>query len=147
MSDLITAFGINWKLLVIQAINFGLLLFILRRYLYKPVLAMLEERRIVVEKGVEDAHAAKEALENAEQEKTEVISRAVLEANALVNESKKHGAEEEQKIIRTAEDKSFQLVAAAEKRAEEEKARIIREAEKEIARMVVLGMEKALRSK
>jgi F-type H+-transporting ATPase subunit b len=147
MADLIHAFGINWKLLVIQTVNFGLLLFVLHRFLYKPVLAMLEERRAMVEKGVTDAQAAEELLRTAEHEKGEIVSKAVLDANTLVNDAKKRGAAEEQKIVHAAQEKGFQLVAAAEKKAEEEKTRIMREAESEIAQLVVLGMEKTLRAK
>ena len=147
MGDLLTAFGIDWKLLVIQTINFGLLLAILYRYLYRPVIKLLNERQAMVVKGVTDAAAAGEALASAAAEKEAIVSKAVLEANTIVNDGRKRGAAEEQKIIHSAQEKGSELVIAAERKAEEEKKRIMREAEKEIAQLVVLGMEKTLRTK
>src|SRR5258708_2549509 len=147
MSDLLTAFGINWKLLVIQAVNFGLLLAVLYKFLYIPVLKILEDRRRIVEKGVTDAKAAEEALARAEAEKEAIVSHAVLESDALIKEAKHHASEEEQKILRAANERSFEIATAAERKAEEEKARVMREAEKEIAQLVVLGMEKVMHAK
>ncbi|MBI3685123.1 hypothetical protein HY250_01845 [Candidatus Azambacteria bacterium] len=43
--ELFQKFGIDWRLLVMQIINFAILLFILKRYLYKPVMDMLERMR------------------------------------------------------------------------------------------------------
>lgn len=147
MDALLGAFGIDWRLLVIQAINFGLLLFVLWYFLYKPVLKILNDRRQMVAQGIADAQAAGEELRNAESEKEKIVSQAVIESDGIVNKAKKHAADEEAKIIREANEKGLALVTAAEKKAEEEKARIMREAEKEIAQMVVLGMEKTLRTK
>ena len=45
MQELFSAFGVNWKLLIAQAVNFGIVLVALRYFLYTPVLEMLEKRR------------------------------------------------------------------------------------------------------
>jgi len=58
MSDLFAAFGVNWKLLLVQAVNFGLLLSALTYFLYKPVLRMIDERREKVAEGVRTTQAA-----------------------------------------------------------------------------------------
>src|SRR3989344_5401181 len=68
MSDLFAAFGVNWKLLLIQAVNFGLLLAALSYFLYKPILKIIDERRHKIAEGVRTAEAAAERLEEAEKE-------------------------------------------------------------------------------
>jgi len=55
MSELFSAFGVNWKLLLIQAVNFGLLLAALTYFLYKPILKIIDERREKVAEGVRTA--------------------------------------------------------------------------------------------
>jgi F0F1-type ATP synthase membrane subunit b/b' len=60
MDAILTTFGIDWHLLLLQGINFGILLAGLTYFLYKPVMRMLEERSNTVRQGVEDAHKAHE---------------------------------------------------------------------------------------
>ena len=47
--ELFGKLGIEWKLLLAQGLNFILLLIILRKFLYKPILKMLDERRAKAE--------------------------------------------------------------------------------------------------
>mgnify|MGYP001588456271 CR=1 FL=1 len=60
--ELISKLGIDWKLLVAQIVNFFILLFVLYKFAYKPVLEMLEKRSKTIEKGIHDAKASEERL-------------------------------------------------------------------------------------
>ena len=66
MEQLFEAFGIDWKLLLAQAVNFGVLFVALTYFLYKPVLKTLDERKQKVAKGVTDAEAAEKMLAEAD---------------------------------------------------------------------------------
>jgi len=58
MGEFFSAFGVDvWKLLF-QVLNFLLLLWLLNRFLFKPVLARLDERQTRIAKGLEDAESA-----------------------------------------------------------------------------------------
>lgn len=48
----------DWWTLGLQTINFAVLVWLLHRFLYKPVLRMIERRRGEIEKQYADAHAA-----------------------------------------------------------------------------------------
>ena len=63
MEEIVKVFGIRWELVVIQAVNFGLLLLILWWFLYRPLVAIMAKRQQVIEQGVRDAEVAKERLE------------------------------------------------------------------------------------
>ena len=65
---LIYALGIDGRILLAQLFNFAILVFILWRFAYKPVLNILEERRLKVEKSLDDAEAATKRLKQAEAE-------------------------------------------------------------------------------
>ena len=52
------AFGVDLPKLAFQIINFLLLLYLLNRFLFKRVLALLDERQAKISKGLEDAEAA-----------------------------------------------------------------------------------------
>ena len=84
MEQLLTVFGVNWKLLLAQGFNFALLLIVLTYFLYKPVLKIIDERREKIAQGVKTAEAAARKLEEAKKESDSIIGSASREAEGLV---------------------------------------------------------------
>ena len=60
--ELLSNLGINGKLLLAQIVNFFILLYILKRFAYKPILKVLDDRKEKIEKGLRDAENAKDKL-------------------------------------------------------------------------------------
>lgn len=146
MSDLLAAFGINWKLLLIQALNFGLLLAILSYFLYKPILKIIDERREKIAESVRTADAAKRRLQEAKQESDSIVGSAAKEAEGLVAAARLRADEKGSEIVKAAQSRSDALLQEAEARAEEAQRQAIRGSEREIARAAMLAAEKILRS-
>ena len=147
MDALFAAFGINWKLLLIQVVNFGLLLSLLSYFLYKPVLRIIDERRRSIEEGVRKAQAADAELADAKKEREDIVATAAKEAESLVASARTRADEKAGEIVRTAESRADSVMKDAEARAEEAKRQAIKASEKEIARAAVLAAEKILREK
>ncbi len=147
MGDLFSAFGVNWKLLITQVINFGLLLVLLRYFLYKPVLKIIDERKEKIAKGVQDAEEAGKKLALAEVEKESLIKDANVKAEEIVAEAKTYATEKGNALVHEAEAKSEAILSDAEARAEEAKHRALKESEAEVAKLAILGAEKILREK
>lgn len=145
MEQLFDTFGIDWKLLVAQAVNFGILLVVLRYVLYKPIMKTLDERRAKIEQGVKDAEEASVKLAEADTEAGARIAAADTEAEALVANARDAASSEKSRIVKEAEERAMRLTADAEARAEESKAKALRESEQEIARLAILAAEKAMR--
>lgn len=145
--EVLHAFGIDWKLIAIQFLNFGIALFVLYRYAYKPILGVIERRQEVIAKGVKDAQEAQEERERVERERTQILTSARKEADNIVTEIKKRAEEEARAMLREAQEKGNAMITESRRRGEEEKAYILKQSEKEIARMIVLGAEKILREK
>ena len=93
MDEIIRVFGINWKLLAIQAVNFGLLLILLHRFLYKPLLKVIEERQMHIKKGVENAALAEQKLGEAEGQKRVILSDATGVAEAVIRKAEARATE------------------------------------------------------
>lgn len=144
--EIIQVFGIHWKLLVAQLVNFTIVLFVLHRYLYKPVFAMLEKRQALIAKGIEDAANAAIEKEGIESTKTEILRASREEGGEIVKTLRMKAIEAEHEILRDAQEKSVAILGEARKNAEEERAHILRESEKDVARMAVLAAEKILRA-
>jgi F-type H+-transporting ATPase subunit b len=127
--------------------NFGIVLLLLRRFLYRPLMNMLDERNAKLKRGLEDAASAALEREAIAIEKTEIVSAARAEGNAIVEGVRKDALERERALLREAEEKSAAILVEAKARAEEERTHILRESEKEVARMAVLAAEKILRER
>ncbi|MFA5997470.1 MAG: F0F1 ATP synthase subunit B [Candidatus Paceibacterota bacterium] len=145
MNEIIAVFGINWKLLLIQGVNFGLLLAILYRYLYKPVLAMVDTRRLKIENAIHNAEKTEAELGLAEVQKAHILSEATKKGDELIDAAKKHAETAETVIMKDAHRKAVHLLNESERRIAREREEMIEKAEREVARMAILGAEKILR--
>lgn len=145
MSSLLSAFGIQTHLLVAQLINFGALLAVLTYFLYKPVMKTLDERRLVVAKGVEDAQKATEALEGATEKAHEIERSAEADAGEIVNRAREEANHERDRLVKEAQERADGIEKDAQARAKEAHEQALRESEKEIARLAILAAGKAMR--
>ena len=87
MSELIRHFGIDWKLLLAQAVNFLILLVVLKKFAYGPILKILKKRKDEIEKGLKFTKEAGERLEQIGEEKEAVLKEARGEALGIVSQA------------------------------------------------------------
>jgi len=145
MSALFSAFGVNWQLLLTQAINFGLLMVILGYFLYRPILKLIDDRQKKIAEGVKKAEAAEKHLSDAKTKGEEIVGTAAREAEGLVAAARTRADEKGSEIVKAAEARATQALKDAEARAEEAKRQAIIESEREIARAAMLAAEKILK--
>lgn len=120
MHELLTQFGIDWRLLLAQALNFFILLFLLKRYAYGPVIKMLNERRRKIIEGLAASEASQKKLAEAEDMKRAVLIEADKKALSMISEAEKEAILRAETIIESAHTKSDQVMASGQKRLEEE---------------------------
>jgi len=104
MEQVLSAFGIDWRLLIFNSINFGLMLLALTYFLYKPLMRILDERRGKVAQGVLDAQAAEEKLVEVEHSRQEVLAQAGFEADELLAHTRRAAAEAEREARERGEE-------------------------------------------
>ncbi|MEK7132988.1 MAG: F0F1 ATP synthase subunit B [Patescibacteria group bacterium] len=144
MSELLAVFGVNWKLLLAQGINFALLLAILTYFLYKPILRIIDERREKVAEGVRTAEMAMQRLAEAQKKSDGIVGDASREAESLVKTARVRAEERGAEIVKSAEAQALGVLSDAAQRAEEAKRQAIKESEREITRAAMLAAEKIL---
>jgi len=147
MEEIVRVFGINWKLLLIQGVNFGLLLLILWRFLYRPLIQMISKRQEVISKGVEDANKAEERLDEINEEKESIITSATSEGEEIVQKAVESAKKRETELLKEANAKGERVISDAGLKAEEIKRLALEESKGEIARIAVLSAEKVIREK
>jgi len=138
MGETLQSLGIYWPKLIAQTVNFGIVLFILWKFAYRPVLAMLEQRRQKVAEAMTNAEKAKVELAKAETARQELLAKANQDANKLIEEARAAAnrvrEQETQKAIAEAE----QILVKAREAADMEHARMVAETKRELGRLVVL---------
>lgn len=142
MSELLSAFGIDGRLLLINCINFGLLLVTLWYFLYGPLTKMLEQRRLKIAQGVQDAHEAEIKLKEIHEARASMIADAGKEADSLVSDARVAAAAKARDLVAAGETAASNLLREAESQAQEMKAQSIAESKQEVAKLIVLGMER-----
>lgn len=147
MSAIVSTFGIDWHELVLQSINFAILIVLLWYFLYRPILRIIDARREKVAEGVRIADEAQHKLEDAHAQSDVIVSDAAREAEGLVAAARTRASEAGSEIVKGAEDKAAALLRDAQALAEESKRQALLESEREIAKAAVLAAEKILREK
>lgn len=145
MEEVLHAFGIDWRLIVIQIFNFTILMAALWYFLYTPILKVIAERKKKIETGIKDAEEAAKKKDEAEEEKRKTLSLAEVEAKEVVARSVAYGKEKEAKLVSEAEAKAEALLVAAKKNAAELEERLRKESENDVAKAAMLAAEKILR--
>lgn len=144
MQEILNTFGIDWRLLLINAINFALVLGVLWYFLYTPLLRMLESRRQKVVQGVKDAEQAKQTLEGIKKSRSGVLAAAGKEADDVLAHARRAAVKKEKEILAHGEVVAARIVGEAEREAKELKEHAITESREEVAKLVVLGIEKVM---
>jgi len=145
MDQLISALGIDWRLLIIQGINFGVLLGALTYFLYQPMMKMIDERREKIAEGVRKADEADRNLLAAKEEGEGIVGAAAREAETLAATARTRADEKGGEIVKAAEARAEATLRDANARAEEAKRAAMQESQREIARAAMLAAEKILR--
>ena len=137
MGETLQTLGIQWPKLIAQVVNFAIVLFVLWKFAYRPVLAMLELRREKVAESIANADKIKEELAATEAKRLEVLNQANDQANKLIEEARAAAArvqaQETQRAIAMAE----QIVAKAREATTQDHAKMLIELKREVGRLVV----------
>jgi len=138
--------GLNWQSMLIQAINFVVLLVLLRLVLYKPVVGMLDARAQRVRESMEQADQARRAAEQAESDRQALLAETRREAEAI-----RARAEEQSKRIigeaaGRAQEEANRILAQAEARAEQERQQVMAEVRAELADLIVTAVDRVTRN-
>ncbi len=119
MQELIEKLGIEWQLLLAQAVNFLVILIVLRVTLYKPIVNVLNKRREKIEQGIRDSDSASERLKNADLILAQKMSEADKKSLVVIEAAEKVAEAKESEYINRAKLKEAEILKGAEKKVEQ----------------------------
>lgn len=144
MEEILHNLGIDWKLLIAQVINFAILFIILKVFVYKPILGILNKRKQDIEKGIEFSKSAEERLKSADLEKAETLRAAKEKALAIVTEAEGAGNVRKSEILNEAQAKRDSMVSEAKVIIDEHKHKMLEGVYASAEGLVRAGLEKVL---
>lgn len=145
--EALTSLGINGKLLIAQIINFLILLFLLSKLLYKPLLKVMDERSQKIESGLKAAKKSESDLKKAEADAEKILEKAYKESNDILANAKMDSDKTHKELIAKAEAQADQIRHHAAEEALAVKDKALKEAKKEISSLIILALEKITRDK
>ena len=140
------AFGVNPVALLFQVVNFLLLLYLLNRFLFKRVFALLDERRTRISKGLEDAEVAARDRELARAEREAAVEGARKEAAALLANANKIATDTRDEILAKAREDAEKVTERAREEITAEKEKAMAELRAQVADLALEAAGKLVRS-
>jgi F-type H+-transporting ATPase subunit b len=127
------AFGVDVLKLTFQIVNFLLILYLLNRFVFRRVLALLDERQERIAKGLEDAESAARDRELARAEREAALDEARKEAAAMIARATKIAEDSRAEIVAAARAEAEKVAARATEEITAEKQRAIAELRSQVA--------------
>lgn len=128
---------IDWWTLALQAINFIVLVWLLHRFLYKPVRAVIEKRKHFAEQAFDEAEQQKKAATVAEQRLKADRDALAEERRTLLGKLHEEMQAERDKTLANAQRDASRMVDEARKAIAEERRRAVRDMRQEMAQLAV----------
>ena len=91
--EIFNQFGVQPVLLAAQVVNFLILLFILKKFLYKPIQKVLDERKKRIEDSLKNAEEIEQRLLRTQEESDKIIAKALKEAQNILDQTNETSAQ------------------------------------------------------
>ena len=140
-----SSLGINLPLLLAFVINFIILLVLLGKFLYKPVLKMLDERAQKVKESMEWAESIKRDYEQAKVEVQKQIEKGRQEGQAILAQAVQKGEALKEEARKEASAQAKAIVEKARLQLEAERDKMVEDLRKEFVSLLILASEKVIR--
>jgi len=141
----IAALGINLKLFIAQLVHFTIILLVFWKWIYGPVVKMLDKRSETIEKSVQQAKEVEERVAKLESERQEIISASKIEASHRIEEAQGTAEVRKTEILNQAKAEVEKVVKSGKEQLVKEKEAMILEARQEIVEVAVAAAKQILK--
>lgn len=139
--ELFESFGIEWKLLIAQVINFGVLVFILWKLVYRPLLKVLDERTEQAKDAEEKSNSVDRRLEEIKNLEEQTLAEARNAGQKLLKDAEISAGVLHKKLSEEASAHADKIVKDMQAKMHTEQAALRVELKKEIVNIVASALE------
>ncbi len=147
MSEVISTFHVDVKLLIAQVVNFAIVFVVLYYFGIKPLMKILTERSKKIEDSLKNSEKIEKELAKTQVKREEVIKKAKQEANAILAEVEKKSDVRKAEMMAKAKEEIENIVTKTKEDLEVEKKIMIKHVKEEAAEMITTSLEKILGEK
>lgn len=147
MQEFIETFHVDWKIILAQLLNFGLVFLALYVLAAKPLRKIIKQRGEEISKGLSDAKAGREMLSKTQIEYDKMLTKARSEAMEIFENAKKEANLQKEEIIKKAHGEVDTMIENGKKNLEAEKNKMLEDVKKEVANLALLAAEKIMKGK
>lgn len=141
--EILENFGFNSILFFAQIFNFLIIFWVLKKFMYKPVLKILDERKNKIEEGLKNAEEAEKRLLNAAEKEEQILKKAQADAKKIIDETIKESESHRAKSEEETKKHIAEMVKDARLQIAEESRIASKKLETEVVNMAVLFLEKS----
>lgn len=139
---MVEALGISLTEFIFYLINFLILVGVLGKFLYKPFLQMMEDRRQSIQDALDNAEMVNRRADEKMHSYNKRIARAEEEGREIIREAKAKADMQAKAIIDEANEKAAEIAAKAEQNIQREKEKAMEDMRQEIAVLAMMAAEK-----
>jgi F-type H+-transporting ATPase subunit b len=144
MEEVLHNFGVEWQLVLAQVINFLIIFYLLKRFLYKPVFNMLKKRADAIKEGLSKADDSKKALDEALVKEKKILKEAHDTAKKIIQEAKEASETVAKNIEEKAKKQADQMLEDARAQIEREARLAEKELEKHVSELSIKILKQSL---
>lgn len=130
--DAFAKLGIDGWSILLYLVNFGILLLVMRRFVYRPLLSFIDSRREMIAESVAEAEALRKEFAQATEDHNRQSEVQMTELRTRTEEIKRNAQEEANKLVESARAERESLMVATREELERLKANIIKDVESEL---------------
>ena len=142
--QVIELLGLNWNDFLWHLVNFVVLIFLISRFLYKPVVGLLDERRLRIQESLEAAERARAEAERSDRERETLLADTRREIQEMLTQAQQMAAKVQEDARTQATEDARRIVEAAQREAEAERAQAMADLRREVAGLAVLAAERVI---
>src|SRR5437868_2735474 len=137
MQEIFHTFGLEWPKFLAQLILFIIVYFVLKKFAFGPIIAMLEERRKNIEQGQLNAQKIRQQLAEAEKRHAEILAEANAQAQRLIDQARESAGTVADRKMQEAVASAEQIIAKAREASALEYERSMDQLKRELGHLVV----------
>ncbi|WP_164667581.1 F0F1 ATP synthase subunit B [Virgibacillus doumboii] len=136
--------GLNVGDMLVQLITFIILLVLLRKFAWGPLMGMMQKREEYVASEIEAAEKSREEAERASQEATAQLKQTKQDAQKIIEDAKNAGVKQQEEIIKSARNEAERIKESAQDEIQNEKEKAIQALQDKVASLSVLIASKVI---
>ena len=137
--EILAKIGFDWQVALANLVNFLIIFYLLKRFLFGPVSKILAERKVAIAEGVKNATLASDALAEAKKEGERIVGEAKAQANVIISAAEHDGLTVRERRTKEAELQAAAILSDAQHEIAQEKSRLEYEIKVKAVEIAILG--------